>query len=103
MALLLEKTDESGNLISYWRIAPYMHVDFVEKFIRATLLGYKDQTAREAGKVPNMNVHSPSMNMPFSIDLSGDAAIDALKTGDARAALYEVAKLMSEFDGYQNI
>jgi hypothetical protein len=103
MALSLTKTDSSGNTISYWRLSPWMHVDFVAKQVRCTVLGYKDQTARDAGKEPNPLANSPSIGMPAFVELTGDPAITAVMTGDARATLYTVAKAMDEFNGATDV
>jgi len=93
MALIKQSTDKYGYEISYWRINPIMTVDFITKHIKASVLVYKDETARSEGKSPNPNIPDEYA----SVELNGTDFTTAIESGDVRTAMYTYMKSLSFF------
>jgi hypothetical protein len=104
MALQLSKTLRNGTSAEYWAISPNMIIDVVAQTVSAQIWLYATHTARTGNKSRiNLIELEERPNIPQTITLSGQAAIDAIKTGDPRTALYTVAKALEFFAGATDV
>ena len=51
MAIIVNRTDDHGNNVSYWNIGCIDH-DFKGQGVTVTLYGYRDEAARREGRQP---------------------------------------------------
>ena len=104
MALKKSIENNQGIPFEYWRVMPYVRVDFAEKFARASIRVWLNQAARQADKQPAV-LHDFVDPREFedALSLSGDAFTAALATGDLRAAFYEQLKVLDFFTDAEDI
>lgn len=104
MALSKSVENNQGVAFSYWRVMPYISVDFAEGTARAHLRVWANQTARQNGKQP-LDVADFTDTQPLdpALNLSGEDFTAALATGDLRAAIYGQLKALDFFAGAEDI
>jgi hypothetical protein len=103
VALKLTKTMRDGSTAEYWKVGTVFHFDVVNKTAGASLLLYVNETARRADRlsVPIPNVECATLPPPPQ--LTGQPALDALASGDPRAALYALLKVDPYFAGAEDV
>lgn len=104
MALKLSKPMRDGGAAEYWRLAPVVHYDIQMKAVTCHFMLYINEAARRAGKlpVPVPNLEASVADVPAT-ELKGQAAVDAIATGDPRGAIYEMLKNHPFFEGSEDV
>lgn len=103
MALKLVKQLTTGVSVEYWRISPDMRLNTVDQEVEANLLAYVSEATRRQGcacaLLPDFSDPPPSR----TVVLRGASAVEAVKTGDPRAAMYLQLKQTQYFSGAEDL
>lgn len=104
MALKLTKSMRDGGTAEYWRLAPVAHYEIVEVALECHLMLYVNEEARRSGKhpvaIPNLDEKA---DVPGVIVLKGQAAKNAMATGDPRGAFYTHLKTLPFFEEAEDV